>query len=81
VKKVSDKRKAQNKAYKAVRDKFMLDNPICERCGGKSMENHHKNGRNGERLTDVTYFMAVCRDCHVWIHAQPKEAREVGWLI
>ncbi len=39
------------------------------------------NGRNGERLLDVDYFMAVCRDCHQYIHNNPKESREKGWLI
>jgi hypothetical protein len=25
--------------------------------------------------------MAVCRDCHDYIHKWPKESREKGWLI
>jgi len=81
MRKVSLKRQEQNKQYKIVRDKFMLDNPRCERCKGRSTENHHKNGRNGLRLLDVDYFMAVCRDCHRYIHNNPKESREKGWLI
>lgn len=81
MRKVSNKRSKQLAEYKIIRDKFMIDNPLCERCHRQATENHHKNGRNGERLLDTNYFMAVCRQCHQWIHAHPKEAREVGWLI
>jgi len=81
MRKVSLKRQQQNKQYKIIRDKFMQENPRCERCGAPATENHHKNGRNGLRLLDVTYFMAVCRSCHRWIHEHPKESREKGWLI
>jgi ribosomal protein S27AE len=81
MRKVSKKRQEQNKAYKVVRDKFMTDNPYCERCGREATENHHTNGRSGDRLLDTNYFMAVCRSCHVWIHEHPKESREVKWLI
>jgi len=81
MRKVSLKRQQQNKQYKIIRDKFMQENPKCERCGAPATENHHKNGRNGLRLLDVNYFMAVCRNCHRWIHEHPKESREKGWLI
>lgn len=81
MRKVSKKRAEQNRAYKKVRDQFMESNPFCERCGNFSTDNHHKNGRNGERLLDVDYFMSVCRSCHIYIHENPKESREKGWLI
>lgn len=80
MRQVSLKRQQQNKEYKIIRDKFMQENPRCERCGAPATENHHKNGRNGLRLLDVNYFMAVCRNCHRWIHEHPKESREKGWL-
>ena len=81
MRKVSKKRAEQNKQYKVVRDQFMQDNPNCERCGRMATENHHKNGRNGLRLLDVNYFMAVCRTCHVLIHETPNLSRAEGWLI
>ena len=81
MRKVSKKRAEQNRKYKKIRDQFMEENPDCERCGNYATEIHHKNGRNGERLLDSDYFMAICRNCHRYIHEHPKEAREKGWLI
>lgn len=80
MRRVSLKRQEQLKEYKIIRDQFMLGNPRCEMCTGSASENHHKNGRTGLRLLDVDYFMAVCRDCHQYIHNNPKESREKGWL-
>lgn len=81
IKKVSSKRAEQNKIYKVLRVTFLNDNPSCQRCSHRhSTEIHHTNGRNGERLNDVDYFMAVCRDCHQYIHAHPQESRQNGWL-
>ena len=68
MRKVSKKRAQQNKAYKVVRNEFMEDNPNCERCNRQATENHHKNGRTGERLLNVNFFMAVCRGGHLFIH-------------
>lgn len=42
---------------------------------------HHKNKRHGARLNDETHWLAVCREEHEWIHRNPSEARERGWLI
>ena len=81
MRKVSLKRAEQLRDYKAVRDVFLADNPYCERCNYLASENHHKNGRTGLRLLDVTYFMAVCRTCHQYIHNNPQESREKRWLI
>ncbi len=67
----------------------------CERCEGlygiEYLDLHHKSGRAGSsvneegimerNLTNKATFMAVCRCCHDWIHRNPKESREAGWLI
>ncbi len=67
----------------------------CERCEGligiERLDLHHKAGRSGSsenelgemerNLTNKATFMAVCRNCHDYIHKFPKEAREKGWLI
>lgn len=80
MRKVSKKRAEQNKEYTKTRLQFISENELCERCGKPADEIHHKAGRNGERLNDVKGFMSVCRGCHQWIHAHPKESREAGWL-
>lgn len=45
-----------------------------------STEVHHKKGR-GKYLLDVSTWLAVCRSAHNYIHDNPKEAEEKGWLI
>lgn len=82
INKVSEKRTKEEKIYYAKKLVYMTNNSLCE-CGcGKSAEDlHHKNGRVGKMLYNEFYFMAVTRKCHDWIHLNPKEAREKGWLI
>jgi len=85
IRKVSKKRAAQNREYKKLRAEYTEKHPYCEArglsCTFYATDLHHKNHRNGERLNDVSNFMAVCRGCHNWIHAHPAEARAKGWLI
>jgi len=77
----SERRKFEEKLYKDIRRIFLNQNPKCERNKThKATEVHHKAGRNGTRLNDVSEFMAVCRECHSYIHENPKEARSKGWL-
>jgi tRNA U54 and U55 pseudouridine synthase Pus10 len=68
-------------AYPRIAAQFKKDNPNCEICGGVATDVHHKAGRIGERLTDTSTFMSVCRPCHGIIHINPKESREKGWMI
>lgn len=41
---------------------------------------HHRFGREGLLLFDIRFFIACCRKCHDWIHANPKTAELVGLL-
>ena len=80
LRKVSKKRQREYQEYKKIGDKF-LENKVCEKCGKKrKLDIHHKAGR-GRFYLDVSTFMAVCRECHDYIHKWPKESREKGWLI
>ncbi len=81
IKKVSTKRGEQNIDYKIVRDEYLYQHHVCERCFKKATEVHHKSGRWGRLLTKKEFFMAVCRPCHTYIHEHPIESRERGWLI
>jgi hypothetical protein len=44
-------------------------------------EIHHKRGRFGSRLNQEEFWLAVSREGHDWIHANPKEAYEKGYLL
>ncbi len=46
----------------------------------RSVEIHHRNRRNGARLNDPAYFIAVSRTGHEFIHNNPSKAREMGLL-
>jgi 5-methylcytosine-specific restriction endonuclease McrA len=81
LKPVSKKRAKQNKVYSSVRLDYLQHNPLCERCGEKADQIHHKRGRFGERLNDKDFFMAVCMTCHNWIHSNSIEAYSKGYLL
>lgn len=81
LKKISDKRKKQEAAYSVLRKQFLKDNPNCEICGGVATEIHHKFHREGERLNDTSYFMAVDRKCHRMIHDNPEDSYRLGYLM
>ena len=87
IKQVSSKRARMNKMYSVMRRLFLKDR-TCEfpNCSRKHTEDnqltvHHKKGRNGERLLDTTYWMAVCMEHHKYIEEHREESFEKGWLI
>lgn len=67
IKRVSDKRKEENKTYKIVRKAYLVAHPFCEvklkGCTKIATEIHHDEGR-GIKLNDVSTFVAICRNCH-----------------
>lgn len=88
IKRASNKREKQERAYSIARDLFLQKEenkfcPVMAKLYNKTVlatEIHHTNGREGERLNDTEYWIGVSRDGHVWIHANPKLAYEAGWL-
>lgn len=83
IRKLSTKRAQQNREYIKVRYLFLIENPICqiEGCGCEATEVHHKKGRIGKLLTDVRYFLAVCRSHHNYIELHPEESKEKGYSL
>lgn len=79
IKSVSDKKLAELKEYRVVRDKY-LKGKVCEypNCTNKDVELHHAKGRVGALLTDERYFKALCRGHHRLIEEQPSHAKELG---
>lgn len=83
INKVSPKREELNKEYFKLVEQFKKDNPKCkanvnEYCTEKTDDPHHKRGR-GKNLLEVSGWLPVCRSCHSYITAHPKEAIEKGW--
>lgn len=74
--------------YNAIRDIFIVQNPICKaRCSEHckkvykfSDHVHHKRGRQGWLLVDVRHWLPVCATCHQWIGDNPEEAMKLGLI-
>lgn len=82
IKKVSDKRKEENKEYALLRDAYLKEHTICECCGSTPSDCiHHRKGRQNSLLCEVQYFMAVCDSCHVAIHADPNWSFDNGYML
>lgn len=88
-----DKTKARKRLYRLlVRPAYMAGlaagqgrrhkAPTCERCMSRpGLHIHHMAGRDGELVIDYKKMVAVCPDCHRWIHAHPEAAMRQGWLL
>lgn len=80
---ISENRAKQLAIYRPKRDEYMKNHPVCEvdGCNNPSNDLHHKNKRNGNRVYDEKYFMAICRSHHTQIDEDTVWARENGYLI
>lgn len=82
IRRVSVKRMAQLKEYYILRNDYLAEHRRCELCGiAQAQDIHHRAGRVGSKLNDVSLFLAVCRPCHDFIHNNPKQAYAMGHLI
>lgn len=81
INKAAPKRAAQNAEYTKLRREYLALYPVCEveECHEKSSEIHHQAGREGERLLDTNFFMAVCRKHHAHFTEHSKDAIEQGY--
>lgn len=82
IKKVSKKRKEQNKIYSDLRLKFLEQNPECEiqapGCTCEATTIHHLEGRENERLNDVTKWKASCVWCNGYVETHSSWAYQTG---
>lgn len=60
---------------------------ICQRDGSpRDLQRHHRRAKasGGSRRAHVQCpcnGVVLCRDCHVWVHANPEQARAEGWIV
>ena len=92
LKKVSDKRKKELALYskrkkeyfKDLAEKQGRDFPLCEICGKEEATDWHHVlplGRGGKLNQPEELMLATGFRCHRWIHDNPREAKENGWLV
>jgi hypothetical protein len=82
IKKVSDKKKQEDVEYSKKRKLFLETHPSCQAklpgiCTINSTDVHHTKGRNINYL-NVETWIALCRECHMWVENNPTDAKELG---
>jgi hypothetical protein len=84
IPKKSAKRKVADVEYKKLNQQFLKDNPMCAIYPSKmAIEVHHRHcGKDRDKYyLDTTTWLPVSREGHNYIHSNPLEAREKGWLF
>jgi len=86
ISQVSSKRKKKDLEYSKLRKRFLTDFSLCQiavkGCSVNATDVHHTyagSNRDAFYLVQSTW-LAVCRNCHDWVHAHPKESRAFGYL-
>lgn len=76
----SKKRERQESKYRAAREKYFEQHPVCEFPGCKSTDVtlHHMRGRIGSLLHDKRYFKSLCWHHHQYVEQNPHEAKQLG---
>lgn len=89
-------RKEALRQYKISREAYLRVHPWCEVAelcttegvdpwghprvyAGQATEIHHIQGRGENYLNEGTW-LAVCHECHMYIHANPAWAYEQGYM-
>lgn len=84
IPKVSKKRQVEQLQYQVLRTEFLgkPENKICPITKQPAIEVHHTYcGKDRAKYyLDVSTWIAVSRNGHNWIHDNPKDARELGFL-
>jgi hypothetical protein len=68
---------------KKIREELFAEDPMCRRCRvrpGQILHEVLRRGQGGSPV-DRSIITLICQTpCHDWIHANPEQARQDGWL-
>ena len=96
IPKKSGKKQIADLKYIAIRTQFLMkpENRNCPLTGQATTEIHHKKGRQHDQyadewarenniclLIDVRFFLAVSREGHDWIEANPEKSKDLGYSV
>lgn len=87
MRRVSRKGAARQREYLKLREAvYERARGLCEvnatpDCTGQCEQVHHKQGRQGDRLTDLSKMVGICYNCHEYIGRNPALAYDRGWMI
>ena len=86
IPRVSAKRKKKDAEYLKLRERYLTDNSLCkvkvDGCSNSATDIHHTyagSDRDAFYLVQSTW-LSTCRNCHNWIHGNPKQARIMNYL-
>ena len=89
IKRQSSAKAKQMRLEKSVRT-FVLERAdyTCEACRARGLGKANQATDKHERIMrsmggdplDANNCLAVCRDCHSWLHSHPNEATKLGLL-
>lgn len=73
----------RRRRYNRVAKMYLKENQFCvvHADGCMATQVHHSKGRLGSLLFDTTYFLPVCDEAHLKIHANPAWAYQMGYLL
>jgi hypothetical protein len=57
---------------------------VCKGCGRRprhKLHPHHRLPRSRGGKNTKENLLALCFDCHCWVHDHPDEARIRGWTL
>lgn len=77
----SRKRASQEAEYTTLRREFLAEYRFCALCDEYSEQVHHKAGRVGQLLLDVSKWLPVCAEDHQYITEHPAWAIAYGWSL
>lgn len=86
---MSKRRQREAKEYSNLRKEFLEQRPICEahhivtsetKVFAASTDIHHMKGRYGGNYLNRDSWLAVCRQCHIWITENASKAEKLGLL-
>lgn len=93
LKQVSKKRQELNRKRRTFVDEMLKDFRYCQVgvdiksvdeshwCQVRSVDVHEiKTRARGGSIIDRANCLAICRSCHDWIHRNPKQATDLGFL-
>ena len=68
-------KKRYGRAWKRIRDKYVMEHPFCELCFERGVivpveEVHHKKPLSEGGTHDRSNLIALCKSCHSRIHAE-----------
>lgn len=69
------------RVYRGLRRVYLEDHPTCGfplGCNQPAVDIHHKKGRAGAALVDVTRWVGLCRPHHVYVTEHPADAFDLG---